>query len=129
MSVICLVLGGVVGLGYILSNVHLCNCSNHMLLESGGGTWVTALYTVKGVGSGSRDVLQVPMTLDHVPVTSNGKSAPGPDMRIRYRIQIGMFRSIRVDHTNCLQVVIKTHSFIFHARWTPEDVKKRSVSL
>ena len=26
-------------------------------------------------------------------------------------IQIGMFRSIRVDHTNCLQVDIKTHSF------------------
>jgi hypothetical protein len=62
-----------------------------MLLESGGGTWVTALYTVKGVGSGSRDVLQVPMTLDHVPVTSNGKSAPGPDVRIRYRIQIACF--------------------------------------
>jgi hypothetical protein len=25
--------------------------------------------------------------------------------------QIGMFRPIRVDHTNCLQVTIKTHSF------------------
>jgi hypothetical protein len=25
---------------------------------------------------------------------------------------MGMLRSIRVDHTNCLQVVIKTHSFI-----------------
>ena len=24
-----------------------------------------------------------------------------------------MFRPIRVDHTNCLQVAIKTHSFIF----------------
>ena len=24
---------------------------------------------------------------------------------------IGMFRPIRVDHTNCLQVAIKTHSF------------------
>jgi hypothetical protein len=24
--------------------------------SSGGGTWVTALYTVRGVGSGSRDV-------------------------------------------------------------------------
>ncbi len=30
MSVICLVLEGVVGLGYILSNAHLCN---HMLLQ------------------------------------------------------------------------------------------------
>jgi hypothetical protein len=28
-------------------------------------------------------------------------------------IQIGMFRPIRVDHTNCLQVAIKTHSFIY----------------
>jgi hypothetical protein len=78
------------------------------------------------VGSGSRDVdawhanglyaedrgLQVPMTLKHGPVTCSGKSAPGPDPRIRYTIQIGMFRPIRVDHTNCLQVPIKTHSFI-----------------
>jgi hypothetical protein len=28
------------------------------------------------------------------------------------RIQIVMFRSMRVDHTNCLQVAIKTHSFV-----------------
>ncbi len=28
---------------------------NHMLLQSGGGTWGTVLYTVRGVGSGSRD--------------------------------------------------------------------------
>ena len=55
---------------------HLCN---HMLLQSGGGTRDTALYTVRGVGSGSRDVdawranglyaedrgLQLPMTLEH----------------------------------------------------------------
>ncbi len=48
--------------------------------QSGGGTWGTDLYTVRGVGSGSRDVdtwhanglyaedrgLQVPMALDHV---------------------------------------------------------------
>jgi hypothetical protein len=53
------------------------------------------------------------MVLKHGPVTSSGKSAPGPDPRIRHRIQIGMFRSIRVDHTNCLQVAIKTHSFHF----------------
>jgi hypothetical protein len=53
MSVICLVLGGVVGLGYILFILHLYN---HMLMQSGGGTWVTTLYTVRGVGSGSRDV-------------------------------------------------------------------------
>jgi hypothetical protein len=29
---------------------------------------------------------------------------------VNVRIQIGMFRPIRVDHTNCLQVAIKTHS-------------------
>ena len=54
---------------------------------------------------------QVPMTLKHDPVTSSGKSAPGPDPRIRHRIQIGMFRPIRVDHTNCLQVAIKSIQF------------------
>ncbi len=37
----------------------------------------------------------------------NGSFSPG-----KYRIQIGMFRPIRVDHTNCLQVAIKTHSFV-----------------
>ena len=37
----------------MLFNAHLCN---HILLQSGGGTWDTALYTVRGVGSGSRDV-------------------------------------------------------------------------
>jgi hypothetical protein len=63
----------------------------------------TALYTEdRG--------LQVPMSLDHDPVTSSVKAAPGPDPRIKHRIQIGMFRPIRVDHTNCLQVVIKIHS-------------------
>ena len=37
----------------MLFNAHLCN---HILLQSGGGTWGTVLYTVRGVGSGSRDV-------------------------------------------------------------------------
>ncbi len=31
---------------------------------------------------------------------------------VNVRIQIGMFRPIRVDHTNCLQVTIKTHSTV-----------------
>jgi hypothetical protein len=64
----------------MLFNSHLCN---HILLQSGGGTWDTSLYTVRGVGSGSRDVeswrgngsvrrgsgdprFQVPMSLEHV---------------------------------------------------------------
>jgi hypothetical protein len=57
--------------------------------------------------------LQVPMTLEHHPITSSGKTEPGPDPRIRHRIQIGMFRTIQVDHTNRLQVTIKTHSFTY----------------
>jgi hypothetical protein len=44
------------------------------------------------------------------PVTSSVKTVPGSDPRIRRRIQIGMFRPIRVDHTKCLQVANKTHS-------------------
>ena len=55
--------------------------------------------------------LQVPMALEHGPVTSSGKAATGPDPRIRHRTQIGMFRPIRMDHTNCLQVAIKTLQF------------------
>ena len=55
--------------------------------------------------------LQVPMTLEDDPVTSRGKSAPETDPTIRYRIQIGMFRPIRFDHTNCLQVAIKSIQF------------------
>jgi hypothetical protein len=42
------------GLGYMLFNAHLCN--QPCYCQSGGGTGVTALYTVRGVGSGSRDV-------------------------------------------------------------------------
>jgi hypothetical protein len=37
----------------MLFNAYLCN---HILLQNGDGTWVTVLYTVRGVGSGSRDV-------------------------------------------------------------------------
>jgi hypothetical protein len=37
----------------MLCNEYLCN---HILLQSGGGTWDTPPYTVRGVGSGSRDV-------------------------------------------------------------------------
>ncbi len=104
-----------------------------MLLSSGGRTWDTALYTVRGVVSGSRDVdswcsngctpsigvSKVPMSLEHDPVTSSDKSAPGPDPRISHRIQIVMFRSIRVDHTNFLQLSIKAHSSTkSQGRWT-----------
>ena len=45
-------------------------------------------------------------------ITPSGKAAPRrPDPGIRRRIQIGTLRPIRVDHTKCLQVAIKAHSF------------------
>jgi hypothetical protein len=70
--------GGVVRVRYILFNAHLCN--HIILLQSGGGTWDTVLYTVRGVrGLGIRMLtidtktslytedreLQVPMALEH----------------------------------------------------------------
>ena len=45
--------GGVVRVRLYVIYAHLCN---HILLQSGGGTWGTALYTGGGVVSGSRDV-------------------------------------------------------------------------
>ena len=100
-------------------------CVITILAARWGGTWETALYTdevlVLGVGMSTLSTqtalyvedrgLQVPMALEHGPVTSSGKAAPGPDPRIRHRTQIGMFRPIRMDHTNCLQVAIKTLQF------------------
>ena len=101
-------------------------CVITILAARWGGTWETALYTVEvwvlGVGMSTLGTqtalyaedrgLQVPMALEHGPVTSSGKAAPGPDPRIRHRTQIGMFRPIRMDHTNCLQVAIKTLQFL-----------------
>jgi hypothetical protein len=46
-------LGGIVRVRLYIIYTHLCN---HIRLASGGGTWGTALYPVRGVGSGSRDV-------------------------------------------------------------------------
>ena len=76
MSVICLVLGGVVRVRLYVIYAHLCN---HIRCKVVGGTWGTALYTVRGADSGSRDVdtcranalyaegrgLQVPIGLEH----------------------------------------------------------------
>ena len=101
-------------------------CVITILAAKWGGTWETALYTVEvwvlGVVMSTLGAqtalyaedrgLQVPMALEHGPVTSSGKAAPGPDPRIRHRTQIGMFRPIRMDHTNCLQVAIKTLQFL-----------------
>ena len=46
-------LGGVVRVRLYIIYTYLCN---HIHLSSGGGTWGTTLYPVRGVGSGSRDV-------------------------------------------------------------------------
>jgi hypothetical protein len=73
--------------------------------------------------------LQVPISLDRRPVTSSGKAASGPDPRIRHRIQIGMFWPIRVDHTNCLQVAIKTHSLIELAQSTSNQFHYRRATF
>jgi hypothetical protein len=103
---------------------HLCN---HILLQS--GWWDLGHNSVhcQRCGSGPpSDVtpgvqttlyaedrgFQFPMVLKYGPVTSSDKAAPGPDPRIRHRIQIGTIRPIRVDHTNCLQLAIKNHSFM-----------------
>jgi hypothetical protein len=99
--------------------------------------WDTALYTVRGVGSGSRDV-DAWRANGSVRRGSGVPSADDPgvwqhcgDSLLRHSVprlivpdfpsietrqlgrgfQIGMFRPIRVDHTNGLQVTIKAHSF------------------
>jgi hypothetical protein len=122
-TVICLVLGGVVRvrLCYLM---RICVITYTCEVVVGPGTQICTLLEVWVLGVGMSTLgaqtapyaedrgIQVPMTLDHRPVTSSGKAAPGPDPRIRHRIQIVMFRPIRVDHTNCLQVAIKTHSFM-----------------
>ena len=40
-----------------------------------------------------------------------------------------MFRPIRVDHTNCLQVAIKTHSFIHAGGTRPGQTRKKPKDL
>ena len=69
-------------------------------------------------------------------ITPSGKAAPRrPDPGIRRRIQIGTLRPIRVDHTKCLQVAIKTHSFMRFIRFRVEGsdpesgTEKHSLNL
>ncbi len=62
---------------------------------------------------------QVLMTMDHPQCDF---AAPG--LILRQRFQIGMFRPIRLDHTNCLQVAIKTHSFI-HVKTTTDNDRNK----
>ena len=107
------------GLGYMLFNAHLCNQPYYWEVVVGPGTQLCTLLEVwvlrVGMSTLGRKRLctsrigdpQVPMTMEH---PQCGFAAPG--LILRQRFQIGMFRTIRLDHTNCLQVAIKTHSFI-----------------
>jgi len=105
------------GLGYMLFNAHLYNQPYYCKVVVGPGAQLCTLLKVwvlrVGMSTLGRKRLctprigdpQVPMTLEH---PRCGKAAPG--LILRQRIQIDMFRPIRLDHTNCLQVVIKTQS-------------------
>jgi hypothetical protein len=92
MSVICCYL------------MRICAITYYYKVVVGPGSQICTLLEVwvLGVGMSTLDAqmglyaedrgLQVPMSLEH--------------------FQIDMFRPIRVDHTNCLQVDIKIHSFV-----------------
>jgi hypothetical protein len=49
-----------------------------------------------------------------IPTVLNVLGDEGVSLHTRF--QIGVFRPIRVDHTNCLQVAIKTHSYYHMGR-------------
>jgi hypothetical protein len=103
---------------------HLCN---HILLQSGGGTWGTSLYTVRGVGSGSRDVdvwwvnvtvhrgsgspsTDDPGAWQHCGDSTLCHSVPRlvrPDPRVRQRISDRCDPVIRVDHTDFFKWQLK----------------------
>ncbi len=62
------------------------------------------------------------MTAEMVFLSPHPSRPHPPRSRMHTRIQIGTLRPIRVDHTNCLQVALKTHSFIHiqpHTLLTP----------
>jgi hypothetical protein len=105
----------------MLFNAHLCN---HILLQVvvGPGAQLCTLLEVWILGDGmSTFVAQSAVRRGSGAPSADGPGACqhliGPDFpSIENRqsdrgFQIGMFRSIRVDHTNCLQVPIQTHSF------------------
>jgi hypothetical protein len=65
------------------------------------------------VGADTRgEGLEVVDSVEHFLCSEEKVSTKAHGRGIQYNlIQIGMSRPIRVDHTNCLQVAIKTHSF------------------
>ena len=122
------------GLGYMLFNAHLCNQPYYWEVVVGPGAQLCTLLEVwvlrVGMSTLGRKRLctsrigdpQVPMTMEH---PQYGFAASG--LILRKRFQIGMFRPIRLDHTNCLQVAIKTHSFIETAPTGEARVETRTT--
>ncbi len=108
----------------MLFDAHLCN---HIILQqSGGGTWDTSLYTVRCVGSGSRDVdawranvsvrrgsgskYDYPGSWQHCGDSMLWHTVPRllrTDPRVSQRISIGTIRPIRVDHTDFFKWLLK----------------------
>jgi hypothetical protein len=88
------------GLGYTLFNADLCNQPYYWEVVVGPGAQLCTLLEVW--------VLRVGIS------TLGRKHQRLCTSRIgdSQRFQIVMFRPIRLHHTNCLQVDIKTHSFI-----------------
>ena len=78
--------------------MRICIITYHCKVVVGPGAQICTLLEVGVLGVGMSTLvaqtalyaedrgLQVPMALEHGPVTSSGKAAPGPDPRIRHRI-------------------------------------------
>jgi hypothetical protein len=93
---------------------------NHILLQSGGGTWdtlCTLLEVVWVLGVGMLYVedrgIQVPMTLEHDNIVGtqccDTLSRVSSDLtrELGRGFQIGVIRSIRVDHTDFFKWILK----------------------
>jgi hypothetical protein len=98
-------------------NAHLCN---HVKLQSGGGTWATTLYTVRGVVSGSRDVdschtnglytedrrfCLVPVTLEHCNIWGLNVATHCPTS---HRTSLPLYRDSTVS-----QSILDSHVLVY----------------
>ena len=119
-------LGGVVRIRLYIIYAHLCNHhTSYKVVVGLGAQLCTQLEVwVLGVGMskfGSQTVVHQGSGAPSTDGPGAWQHLIGPDFpsietrQLGRGFQIGMFRPIRVDHTNCLQVAIKTHSFI-HSR-------------
>ena len=103
------------GLGYMLFNAHLCNqpCSCKVVVGPGAQLCTQLEVWVLGVGMSKLDAQTDVRRGSGAPSTDSSTDGPGawehligpdfPSIETRQLVrgfQIGMFRSIRVDHTN-----------------------------